>query len=198
MNSKVWFRRALSSGVMVAILATYSMVALASPGNVVGELTINSTGNNTPNVTVNGETARSGRSVFSSSVISTPENATAVINLGRLGVVELAPNSTFAISFDLKSISGDLTAGGLTVVSASSPVDVKTLGGKVVKLNAGESASADASAAGKAAPAFGGSSSWWLWAIVFGGAAAGIIIATTQSNNDIQLGGNAVTVSPVR
>jgi len=184
--------------VMVAILATYSMVALASPGNVVGELTINSTGNNTPNVTVNGETARSGRSVFSSSVISTPENATAVINLGRLGVVELAPNSTFAISFDSKSISGDLTAGGLTVVSASSPVDVKTLGGKVVKLNAGESASADASAAGKAAPTFGGSSSWWLWAIVFGGAAAGIIIATTQGNNDIQLGGNAVTVSPVR
>src|SRR3982750_3042719 len=100
MNSKVWFRRALTSGLMVAILATYSMVALASPGNVVGELTINGTGSNTPNVTVNGETARSGRSIFSSSVISTPENASAVVNLGRLGVIELAPNSTFAISFD--------------------------------------------------------------------------------------------------
>ena len=60
MNSKVWFRRALSSGLMVAILATYSMVALASPAAAVGELTISASGSDIPNVTVNGEMAKSG------------------------------------------------------------------------------------------------------------------------------------------
>ena len=196
MNSKVWFRRALSSGLMVAILATYSMVALASPAAAVGELTISASGSDIPNVTVNGEMAKSGRSIFSSSVVSTPENASAVINLGKAGSIELAPNSTFAVSFDSSSISGDLTSGTVTVLGASAPVNVKTVGGQMVKLNAGESASAagkkddpDDDHAGAA---------WWLWAVVFGGAAAGILIATTQADNNVQLGGSAVTVSPVR
>lgn len=196
MNSKVWFRRTLSSGLMVAVLATYSMVALASPAAAVGELTISATGNDTPNVTVNGETAKSGRSIFSSSVISTPENATAVINLGKAGSIELAPSSTFAVSFDSSSISGNLTSGTVTVLGASAPVNVKTASGEMAKLNAGESASA----AGKkqADDDSHGGAAWWLWAVVFGGAAAGILIATTQGDNNIQLGGNAVTVSPTR
>ena len=196
MNSKVWFRRALSSGLMVAILATYSMVALASPAAAVGELTISASGGNTANVTVNGEMAKSGRSIFSSSVISTPENATAVINLGKAGSIELAPNSTFTVSYDSSSISGDLAAGSVTVLGASAPVNVKTVGGEMVKLNAGESASA----AGKKKDSDDdhAGAAWWLWAVVFGGAAAGILIATTQSNNNVQLGGSAVTVSPTR
>jgi hypothetical protein len=180
---------------MVAILATYSMVALASPAASVGELTISASGSDTPNVTVNGETAKSGRSIFSSSVISTPENATAVINLGKAGSIELAPNSTFTVSFDSSSVSGDLTAGTITVLGASSPVNVKTVGGQMAKLNAGESVSA---AGAKQTNNNSGGAAWWLWAVVFGGAAAGILIATTQGNNDIQLGGNAVTISPTR
>ena len=196
MNSKVWFRRALSSGLMVAILATYSMVALASPAAAVGELTISASGSDIPNVTVNGEMAMSGRSIFSSSVISTPGNATAVIKLGRAGSIELAPNSTFTVSFDSSSISGDLSAGSLTVLNASAPVNVKTASGQMAKLNAGESASASGKKQDNdddhAGPA------WWLWAVVFGGAAAGILIATTQANNNVQLGGSAVTVSPTR
>ena len=196
MNSKVWFRRTLSSGLMVAILATYSMVALASPAAAVGELTISATGNGSPNVTVNGETARSGRSIFSSSVISTPENASAVINLGKAGSIELAPNSTFAVSFDSSSINGDLTKGTLTVLGASAPVNVKTVSGEMAKLNAGESASATGKK--KDDDDSHGGAAWWLWAVVFGGAAAGILIATTQNDNNVQLGGSAVTVSPTR
>jgi hypothetical protein len=181
---------------MVAVLATYSMVALASPAAAAGELTISATGNDTPNVTVNGETAKSGRSIFSSSVISTPENASAVINLGKAGSIELAPNSTFAVSFDSSSISGSLTSGTLTVLGASAPVNVKTASGEMAKLNAGESASANGKK--QADDDSHGGAAWWLWAVVFGGAAAGILIATTQGDNNIQLGGNAVTVSPTR
>jgi hypothetical protein len=49
MNSKLWIRKALSMCLSVAVLATYSMVALAGPGKAAGELAVS--GKN-----VNGET----------------------------------------------------------------------------------------------------------------------------------------------
>jgi hypothetical protein len=175
------------------------MVALAGSDRIAGELTITGSGLNgdTATVTVNGEAARSGRSIFSSSIIATPSNAGAVINLGKSGIIELAPNTTFTISFDDKSISGDLSSGKLTVLGASSDVSVKTANGQVVKASVGDSVNAsgkkdDDPAAG------GGSPAWWLWAIVFGGAAAGILIAATTADNRVNISGTATTVSPSR
>jgi hypothetical protein len=198
MNSKLWVRRALSTCLMIAIVATYSMVALAGSERIAGELTVTGNGINgdSPSVTVNGEAARSGRSIFSSSVIATPSNAGAVINLGKNGIIELAPNTTFTVSFDDKTISGDLTAGKLTVVGTSSSVNVKTSTGQVVKLTAGESVNA----AGKKDDDddHSGGAGWWLWAIVFGGAAAGILIAAVNANNRVDLGGTSTTISPTR
>ena len=71
MNRKLWIRKALSMCLCVALLATYSMVALAGPGKAAGELTVSGKNANgeAPFVLVNGETARSGRSVFSGSTI---------------------------------------------------------------------------------------------------------------------------------
>ena len=198
MNSKLWVRRALSTCLMVAILATYSMVALAGSERIAGELTVTGNGMNgdTPSVTVNGEAARSGRSIFSSSVIATPSNAGAVINLGKNGIIELAPNTTFTVSFDDKSISGDLSTGKLTVVGTSSSVNVKTTTGQVVKLAAGESVNA----AGKKDDDddHAGGTAWWIWAVIFGGAAAGILIAAVNANNRVDLGGTSTTISPNR
>lgn len=198
MNSKLWIRRALSSCLMVAIFATYSMVALAGSDRMAGELTVTGNGMNgdVPSVTVNGEAARSGRSIFSSSVIATPSNAGAVINLGKNGIIELAPNTTFTVSFDDKSVSGDLAAGKITVVGTPSSVNVKTPAGQVVKLTAGESVNA----AGKKDDDDdnGGGAAWWVWAVIFGGAAAGILIAAVNANNRVDLGGTATTISPVR
>src|SRR6478609_4558428 len=140
MNSKLWIRRALSTCLMIAIVATYSMVALAGSERIAGELTVTGNGINgdAPSVTVNGEAARSGRSIFTSSVIATPANASAVINLGKNGIIELAPNTTFTVSFDDKSVSGDLTSGKLTVLGTSSSVNVKTNTG-MVNLGSGAS-----------------------------------------------------------
>jgi len=201
MNSKLWIRRALSMCLMVAVYTTYSMVALAGTGRIAGELTVSGNGMNgeTPSVTVNGETAKSGRSIFSSSIIATPENASAVINLGKNGVIELAPNTTFAVSFDEKSVSGDLTTGKLTVLGSSSGVNVKTVTGQVIKVAAGESVNA----AGKAQDDDDdddddGGAAWWVWALVFGGAAAGVLIAAVNADNRVSLGGTATTISPVR
>jgi len=184
---------------MVAVSATYSMVALAGSDRVAGELTVTGSGINgeSPSVIVNGEAAKTGRSIFSSSVIATPTNAGAVINLGKSGIIELSPNSTFTVNFDGKSISGDLASGKLSVIGAANSVIVKTAVGQMVKLNAGESVTASGKAKDDDDDHNGGAA-WWVWAVVFGGAAAVILWATFGADNRVALGGDASTVSPVR
>ncbi len=202
MNSKVLVNKALSMCLVIATIAMYSMVALAGSSKIAGELLVSGQNANgeTPFVIVNGETAKSGRSIFTSSVITTPENTSAVLNLGKIGQVKLAPNSSLAVNFSENGISGDLTSGQVTVLSSSQAVNIKTFDNNIVKLNAGESATAnsakvqdddddDDEASG---------SNLLVWALVLGGAAAGIIIAATTDNNDIELGGRTNVVSPVR
>ena len=198
MNSKLWIRRALSMCLMVAVFATYSMVALAGSDRIAGELTITGNGLNGEAVTVNGEAARSGRTVFSSSVVATPASSGAVINLGKTGIIELAPNTTFTVNFDDKSVSGDLTSGKVTILGAAGSVNVKTTNGEIVKLVTGESVSANGKAQDDDDDDDDGGAAWWLWAVVFGGAAAGILIAAVNADNRVALGGTATTVSPIR
>lgn len=197
MNSKTLIRKAISLCLVVAIYATYSTVTLASTERIAGELLIS--GKNS-SVKVNGETAQSGRSIFTASTISTPENTSAIINLGKLGKLELAPNTTANISFTEKGINGDLLSGKITVLGTNDAVSIKTTEGKTVKLNAGESVTAgkqqkddddddDDDDPGAA---------WWIWAAVFGGAVAGIVIAATSDNNRVALGGGTVVVSTNR
>jgi len=195
MNSKTLIQKALSLCLMVAIYATYSMVALASTERIAGELLIS--GKNS-SVKVNGETAQSGRSIFTASTISTPANTSAIINLGKLGKLELAPNTTANISFTDKGISGDLLSGKITVLGTTDAVNIKTTEGKTVKLNAGESVTSglkqdddddDDDKAGAA---------WWVWAAIFGGAIAGVVIAATSDNNRVALGGGTTVVSTNR
>jgi hypothetical protein len=200
MNSKLWIHKALSTCLVVAIIATYSMVALAGSGKAAGELLVTgkSINGETPFVTVNGETAKTGRSVFSSSTIATPDNATAIINLGKTGRIELAPNTTFTVNFNEKGITGSLSSGTVTVLGASSKVGVVTADGKTIELTAGESATANGKADEKDNKAANkGGAAWWVWALVFGGAAAGILWAATSENN-LALGGGATVVSPNR
>ena len=194
MNSKTLIRKALSLCLMVALYASYSMVTLASTERIAGELLIS--GKNS-SVKVNGETAQSGRSVFSASTISTPENTSAIINLGKLGTLELAPNTTVNISFTDKGINGDLLSGKITVLGTNNVVNIRTTEGKTVKLNAGESVTAgkqqddddDDDDAGAA---------WWVWTAIFGGAVAAVVIAATSDNDRIALGGGTVVVSTNR
>lgn len=130
MNSKNWTRKALSACLMVALLATFSMVALANGKKIAGELIIN--GKSTAQVTVNGELAQTGRSIFSDSTVTTPDNATATINLGKAGKIELAPKSTLTVNFDQNSINGNLTSGTITVIgSPDSSAVINTLNGAV-------------------------------------------------------------------
>jgi hypothetical protein len=172
------------------------MVGLASPDKMMGELTVagKAVNGEVPVVKVNGEAAQSGRAIFSSSTISTSDSSSAIINLGKIGRIELAPNTTISVSFNEKGLNGDLLAGKVTALSADN-VSIKTPNGKVTKLNAGESVMAQQKDDDDDDD---GGAAWWIFGIILGGAAAAIIIAATGDNNDINLGGGSVVVSPNR
>lgn len=88
--SKTRFLRSLTAtSLAAAVFATSSMLGLAAPGKAeMGELIVS--GGSA--VTVNGETANTGRTIFSSNTITTPAAAGATVNLGKLGQIEVAPN----------------------------------------------------------------------------------------------------------
>jgi hypothetical protein len=197
MNRKLWIQKALTMCLLTAIVASYSMVALANAGQAVGELTVSGIASDTSFVTVNGEAAKSGRTISSSSTITTPEGMTAIVNFGKLGKVQFGPNTTFSLNADDIALGGSLTSGSITVLSAAKSVGVRTLDGEVVMVNAGETVNAASGAASKQTTPKAGGPAWWVWALVFGGAIGGIILATT-SGGDSNFGSGATTVSPVR
>ena len=196
MDSKQLIRKTLTLCLAVAIFATYSMVALAASDRIVGELSIsgkNVQGEN-PTVTVNGENAQNGRSIFSSSTIATSPNASAIISVAKVGKIELAPDTTIAVSFDENGFNGELITGKITALGVSENVSVKTPDGKTIKLSAGESA-----VAGQTQTNTNSGGGAWIWyALIFGGAAAAVLIAATTDNNRTAVGGNTVIVSPLR
>lgn len=197
MNSKLWIRKALSMCLGVAVLATYSMVALAGPGKAAGELAVSGKAVNgeAPFVFVNGEVARSGRSVFSGSTITTSDSTNAVINLSKLGKIELAPNTVLNLTFDDNGIFADLTSGTVSVLGAAENVNIRTLNGKTVQLAAGQSVSA--SGRQDDDDDDDGSGAWWIWGGVFVGAAA-VILWTALNDQDIQIGSGGTVISPTR
>lgn len=199
MKVNLGVRKALSLCLTLSIIATCSMISLANSPKLAGELLLTGKGTNgaVPFALVNGEAANSGRSIFSSSTIVTPEGVSATLNLGKAGIIEVAPNSSIQVAFDGSSITGSLASGSIKVVSAKSEVLFTNAAGEIMSVRSGETAAA----AGKAQDDDDdndGGSAWWLWAIVIGGATAGIIYAATQDSNTINLGGGSTVISPNR
>ncbi len=122
------FRRMLSIVLMLAVGGFYSMVtgsALAqssvkSSGKSAGELSVSGS------VTINGTSAISGATVFSESRIRTAANSSAVINLGRLGRLQLGPESEMTVRFNDGTLGGSLSAGR-AVANAPAGVAVSIL-----------------------------------------------------------------------
>src|SRR5205085_581650 len=115
MISRTWSRKSIAFAVTIAVLSVYSMVALAKTGQtgISGELSVSG------QVTVNGQAAISGATVFSDSVVATGANSSAVVSLGKLGRVELLPNSSLKLSFTDKGVSGMLESGRVRVSSST-------------------------------------------------------------------------------
>lgn len=88
---------------------------------------------------VDGEEAMSGGTIFSDSTITTEPNATATISLGRLGRIELLPDSGLKLSFGEAGVAGSLASGGVTVsLPAGVPGSVTT--GDISVATSGEEA----------------------------------------------------------
>lgn len=185
MNLQYLSRKAVSAFVLCALFTTTSMVALAGPGRTAAELTVlgKTANGDAPVVYVNGEPAKSGRSVFSSTTIATPEDASAVVSIGKAGRLEFDPSTSMNLIFDDSSVNAELTSGRLTVAGSLGTVKVRTNDGKTTTLQAGESITASGqSQAGRQTGS--GSENWWIWVVVAAGAAAAVLIAVAASNND--------------
>ena len=129
MISKSLSRKTLAAFVSVAVLSVYSMVALAAPGAKVasGELSVSG------QVTVNGQKVISGGTLFTGSTIVTAANSRAIVNLSKMGRVELSPNSSLILNFTDESVTGMLDKGvaNLSTV-AGVTVNITTKDGAVV------------------------------------------------------------------
>ena len=77
-------------------------------------------------VTLNGVNAGTGATVFDGGQIKTGSNGTAIINLGKMGQVELAGDSELVLKLDSGMIGGNLRSGRATV-SAPAGVGVNLL-----------------------------------------------------------------------
>lgn len=123
-----WLRNMTAFCLMLTMFAATSMVAFAAPDKnaPMGELIVSGSNFNgaEPAVLVNGEKALSGRTLFTSSTITTTESTSATVKLGNIGSVSLAPNSVLSLNFSENSITGTLSAGKVDVTHAAG-VDVK-------------------------------------------------------------------------
>lgn len=184
--------QAVTSVVLFAFIVSGSLVTLAS-SKPVGEILVSgSSVAEGKTVTVNGEPAKTGRTIFASSVIATPAGMTAVVNLGKAGKIQLAPESSFTLSSAEGSIAGDLTAGSLTVLSSPSAASIKTSAGDVVPVSSGEVVSAASRTASKKAQTGPGGLDWWVWAAIVGGAVTAVVLIVTLNDDD------TTVTSPVR
>jgi len=85
-------------------------------------------------VTVNGAQAISGAAVSSDSAITTAARSSAVVSLGKLGRVEVLPQSTMKLIFSDESVSVGMLDAGRVRISSSSNVTAKasTRDGEVI------------------------------------------------------------------
>jgi hypothetical protein len=122
---------AISLCLTVAMMSTYSMVALAAPTqSPSGELSV------VGEVSVNGTNAISGATVFTDSTVTTAKGSSAVVSLGKLGRVEILPESSVKLSFNENSVTGTLDAGRVRLsTSAGTAASVVTKDGSAVADN---------------------------------------------------------------
>lgn len=116
----------------VAVWCVYSMVAFAAAPGVTGVISV------IGQVTVNGQPAVTNSTVTSGSTITTGANSSAIINLGKIGRVELAADSNITLKFADNSIVGILSSGKARVSNASGIATTITTKDSAVIADAGQ------------------------------------------------------------
>lgn len=117
----------LSAVAVRAASARLTAKATAVQGGVQGRLT---TRGNNP-VTVNGNNARSGETIFSGQSIQTPEGVGATVNLPGIGRVDIAPNANLTINFEAGRLNVTLVSGCIILTAERGNVGSVEAGGTV-------------------------------------------------------------------
>lgn len=117
MLSKNLIKKSVTLLTAIAFWSVTSMVALAAPKDITGDVTVSG------QVTVNGQSVVSNSTIVSGSSITTGDSSTAIISLGKTGRVELLANSNITLKFTETGITGILSEGKARV---SSTVGVAT------------------------------------------------------------------------
>ncbi|HZS06416.1 MAG TPA: hypothetical protein VFD58_16375 [Blastocatellia bacterium] len=125
------FRKLVSVALMLTVGSFSTLLTGAAfaqtAQKAAGELSVRG------NVTLNGVNAISGATVFSNGTVRTADNGSATVNLGKLGRIELAPNSEMVMSFADNNIGGTLRSGRATVSTpAGVGISVVTADGNAV------------------------------------------------------------------
>ncbi len=131
-----WLRPIAALSLLFAVFFSSSMIALAGTekSTLAGEIIVSGNSGNTqiPAVTLNGEKVLSGHTFFSTGLISTSETGSANVNLGKLGNINLSPNSKLNLNFTDNNISGTLSAGQIKVFAKEGvSVNIQTADGIV-------------------------------------------------------------------
>jgi hypothetical protein len=167
-----------------AVILSSSMFVLAAPGtkSLSAELIVSGANDNgVPAVTLNGEEATTGRTFQTSGIVSTAAHGSAVINLGKLGRINLDPGSTLSLTLSENNISGTLSAGHYRVLNAEGvSVNITTPEGMAVPQTKDDDDDDDDKGA-------------WIPVLIFAGVVAtAVVLVVTRDGEE------TTVVSPVR
>jgi len=109
MLGKNYFQKLVTFTTLLTVWCVYSMVALAVPTDLNGEITV------TGQVTVNGQAAVSSSTILSGSTIVSGADSSAVVSLGKAGRVEIGADSSVTLRFTENSIVGIVSQGKVRV-----------------------------------------------------------------------------------
>ena len=183
MKNRMLVLRSITFCLMLSIFIGSSMFALAEAESkpLAGEISISGQNFNggESSVTLNGENVFSGRTFFSSGVIAT-NNAAATVRLGKLGYLNLTPNSVLSLNFSEDNISGLLSAGEAEVFSSEG-----------VKVNIEKSKNASI-VSGNRQTTTGTTNKYLIPLLIVAGVVATIAIVALSSGDDDDV------ISPVR
>ena len=110
---------------LVLFVVLLSISALVAVGNV-PQTAKTETGKLlqlTGEVTVNGAKAASGATISSGSGVTTAQRSSAVVSLGKLGRVEVLPQSTMKLNFADDKVSVEMLDAGRVRISSSSNIN---------------------------------------------------------------------------
>lgn len=126
----------------IAVSQVCAQVGLAAGDIVQGPQGRLTTGGNNP-VTVNGNSARSGETIFSGQRIQTPAGTGATVQLGQLGRLDIAPSTDVTLTFEAERIDVSVASGCVILTANRGVAGSVEAGGSTERTNQAEGGTID-------------------------------------------------------